>query len=158
MVSRKFATAMHLGVALLSFMCLGSSAKAANPETPTAIAQDHEISAEKFVNQRLQVWQDRLNLKDWNIKIQMTRADKLEPKTLGNINWDADVKSAKIAVLSTYDYKLPYRDMLADMEFTVVHELVHLELSSLPRSEASRRVEERAVNEIASALLKLAKR
>jgi hypothetical protein len=46
--------------------------------------------------------------------------------------------------------------MLDDMEFTIVHEMVHLELASLPRSEASRRVEEHAVNEIATALLKLA--
>jgi hypothetical protein len=48
--------------------------------------------------------------------------------------------------------------MLDDMEFTVVHELVHLQLSSLPRSEASRSAEEHAVNEIAGALLKLAKK
>jgi hypothetical protein len=47
--------------------------------------------------------------------------------------------------------------MLDDMEFTVVHEMVHLQLASLPRSEASRRVEEHAVNELAAALLKLAK-
>jgi hypothetical protein len=98
-----------------------------------------------------------LDLKDWQIKFQLVRTDALEPKTLGNINWDADVKSAKISVLSSYDYKLPYREMLDDMEFTVVHELVHLQLASLPRSEASRRVEEHAVNELASALLKLAK-
>jgi hypothetical protein len=44
------------------------------------------------------------------------------------------------------------------MEVTVVHELVHLELASLPRSDASRRVEEHAVNEIANALLRLARR
>jgi hypothetical protein len=48
--------------------------------------------------------------------------------------------------------------MLDDMEFTVVHELVHLQLSSLPRSEASRSAEEHAVNEITQALLNLAKR
>jgi hypothetical protein len=45
--------------------------------------------------------------------------------------------------------------MLQDMEFTVVHELIHLELSSLPRSDASRREEEYAVNRITEALLKL---
>jgi len=61
-------------------------------------------------------------------------------------------------VLSPEDYKLPYKAMLDDMEFTIVHELVHLELASLPRSEASRRVEEHAVNEIADALLNLARR
>jgi Zn-dependent peptidase ImmA (M78 family) len=46
------------------------------------------------------------------------------------------------------------------MEFTVVHELVHLELSSLTknfksRSEESYSGEEQAVNRMADALLKL---
>ena len=41
------------------------------------------------------------------------------------------------------------------MEFTVVHELIHLQLSSLPRSEASRSAEERAVNHITEALIQL---
>jgi hypothetical protein len=76
---------------------------------------------------------------------------------LGNIHWDTDTKHASISVLSSYDYKLPYPEMLADMELTVVHELVHLHLASLPRSDASRRVEEHAVNELSKALLKLSK-
>jgi hypothetical protein len=37
----------------------------------------------------------------------------------------------------------------------VVHELIHLELASLPKSEASRRKEETAVNQLAEALLAL---
>jgi hypothetical protein len=142
---------MHFGVASFLFLVSSISAVAANPE------REREIAAEHFVAQKVQLWQDRLNLKDWDIRFQLVRTDKLEPKTLGNINWDADVKVAKISVLSTYDYKLPYRAMLDDMEFTVVHEMVHLQLASLPRSEASRRVEEHAVNELAAALLKLAK-
>jgi len=120
--------------------------------------QDRDAAAAKFVAQRLQIWQDRMNLKDWDIRVELVRADKLEPKTLGNIHWDTDIKVATIGVLSPEDYKLPYKAMLDDMEFTIVHELVHLELASLPRSEASRRVEEHAVNEIADALLNLARR
>ena len=99
-----------------------------------------------------------MNLKDWDIHVELVRADKLEPKTLGNIHWDTDVKQATIGVLSPLDYQLPYNAMLADMEVTIVHELVHLELASLPRSDASRRVEEHAVNEIAAALLRLSRR
>jgi hypothetical protein len=41
------------------------------------------------------------------------------------------------------------------MELTVVHELVHLDLASLPRSQASRSSEEHAVNGIAQAMLQL---
>jgi 1-acyl-sn-glycerol-3-phosphate acyltransferase len=107
------------------------------------------------VNARLPLWQQRLNLQDWKISIIMSHPADLKPKTLGNIHWDADKKSAVIRVLDASDYRLPYREMLEDMEFTVVHELIHLELSSLPRSEASRRDEEHAVNTIADALLKL---
>jgi hypothetical protein len=47
--------------------------------------------------------------------------------------------------------------MLKDLEFTVVHELIHLELASLPKSEASRRSEEFAVNQLTEALLSLAR-
>ena len=107
-------------------------------------------AAEKYFAEKIQVWQDRLNLRDWDIRFQLVRTNKLEPKTLGNINWDSDVKKATISVLSSYDYTLPYQQMLDDMEFTVVHEMVHLHLASLPRSEASRRVEEHAVNELAA--------
>jgi hypothetical protein len=97
-----------------------------------------------------------MNLKDWNIRVQLLRANQLEPQTLGNIHWDTDKKSATIGVLSPLDYNMAYEPMLKDMEFTIVHELVHLELASLPKSEASRRVEETAVNQLADALLRLA--
>jgi hypothetical protein len=155
MVSKKLATAMQLGVASLLFIGLCSSATAVTPESAT---RERDIETEKFVAQKLQIWQERLDLKDWDIKVQIVRKDKLEPKTLGNVNWDMDVKAATISVLSPYDYTLQHKEMLADMEFTVVHELVHLHLASLPRSDASRRVEEHAVNELASALIKLANR
>jgi hypothetical protein len=79
----------------------------------------------------------------------------LKPKTLGNIHWDADVKRASIKILSPEDYKLAFPDALKDMEFTVVHELVHLQLSSLPRNDASRSAEEKAVNTLTEALLNL---
>ena len=60
-----------------------------------------------------------------------------------------------IRVLDASDYQLSCRDAQADMELTLLHELVHLELSSLPRSQASRHEEELAVNRIADALLRL---
>jgi len=155
MVSSKLATARYFGVASLLLIGFCISANAANPESLTP--RERETAAEKFVAQKVQLWQERLNLKDWNITFELVRPDKLEPKTLGNIKWDSDVKAAKIQVLSAYDYQLPYREMLDDMEFTVVHEMVHLHLASLPKSDASRRVEEHAVNELAAALLRLAR-
>jgi|SRR5579871_1710220 len=138
---------------VFSLVPLTSNALAQQPADPGP--RERGLAAESFVNARLSVWQHRLNLDDWKITIIMSHPSDLKPKTLGNIHWDADKKSAVIRVLDSSDYKMSFPDMLDDMEFTVVHELIHLELSSLPRSEASRRDEEHAVNQIADALLKL---
>jgi hypothetical protein len=140
---------------IVALLALSGFAQPAADRAPAPGSHERTATAESFTTERLWVWQKRLNLQDWNIDIVMSRTNELKPKTLGNIHWDADKKTAVIRVLDPADYKLPFKDMLADMEFTVVHELIHLELSSLPRSEASRRDEEHAVNQIADALLKL---
>jgi hypothetical protein len=117
------------------------------------------LSAESFTAEKLWVWQKRLKLESWNITVAVARAGELKPKTLGNIHWDLDKKTALIHVLDPADYTLPFDAMLQDMEFTVVHELIHLELSPvlspLQRSDENRRDEEHAVNYMAQALLDL---
>ena len=142
---------------LLSLAVASVGAVSASAQQPpsTGTASDCNRSAERYVTERLSVWQHRLKLQDWKITVAMAHPSELKPKTLGNIHWDADSKSAAIHVLDPSDYRMACRDMLDDMEFTVVHELIHLELSSLPRSQASRRDEEFAVNRIADALLAL---
>ena len=124
------------------------------PETPPEPgARNREAMAIEYLNSRLPLWQQRLKLQDWNVSIVMAPPIDLRSGTLGNIRWDAYKKKAVIRVQSAADYHTPYREMVKDMEFTLVHELLHLELSSLPRSEASRSDEEHAVNRIADALL-----
>lgn len=118
--------------------------------------EQRQIAA-TFVQERLAIWQERLKLKDWKISIVMARRSDLKPKTLGATHWDKDKKCASISVLDPGEYHLPFRDILNDLELTVVHELVHLDLSALPRSEASRSSEEHAVNRLADALLALDK-
>jgi hypothetical protein len=140
---------------LLSITSLSSGATSGS--IPSSIQEQRESAAQKFVTEALRTWQQRLDLKDWNIHVELVRPDALEPKTLGNVHWDLNTKHATIDVLSAYDYTLPTPEMLNDMEFTVVHELVHLHLASLPRSEASVRTEEHVVNELARALLNLAR-
>src|SRR5579885_936898 len=144
-----------LPLVLLPGFCFGASVQ--KPATDMS-ARDCAQMAQPYVVERLAVWQQRLKLEDWKISVIMSHPSDLKPKTLGNIHWDADKKSAVIRVLDASDYQMGCRDMLDDMEFTVVHELIHLELSSLPRSEASRRDEEYAVNQITDALLHLDRR
>jgi hypothetical protein len=171
MVSKKFAAAIHLGLAALlplvvvalvhgsgSFTKAHKAAPAAANRRVSAADEEREAVAQRFVSQSLATWQQRLDLKDWKIQVDLVRPASLEPKTLGNIHWDINTKEATICVLSAYDYTLPTQPMLDDMEFTIVHELVHLHLSALPHTDDSVVPEEHAVNELAHALLQLAKR
>ncbi len=115
--------------------------------------------AQHFVDERLAVWRQRLKLEDWKISAVMTRKTSLAPQTLGGIHWDKHKRSAEIWVLDPADYALPFHEMLDDMELTVVHELMHLELTSLPRGQANRgAAEERAVSGLADAMLALDRR
>jgi hypothetical protein len=116
-------------------------------------ASECAASADGFLEGRLAFWQQRMELQGWKITVVMSPASDLKPKTLGNIHWDAEKKTATIRVLSASEYRMECPEMLQDMEFTLVHELVHLEISSLPRSTASRGEEESAVNRITDALL-----
>lgn len=95
---------------------------------PAVKPHERTLFAESFAAEKVWVWQKRLNLQDWNITVAIARATELKPKTLGNIHWDSDKKTATIHVLDPADYTLPFEAMLKDMEFTVVHELIHLEL------------------------------
>ena len=150
-----------MGLLALTTLASALAQTPADVRSPEVSAQEGSAQfeaarkAEQFVNERLTVWTKRLNLDGWQISVVMTRHDDLKTNTLGGIRWDKTKKSAVIKVQDASDYRLPFGEMLNDMEFTIVHELVHLELASLPRSEASRSNEEHAVNQIAEALLRL---
>ena len=133
-------------------LCAQNSAQN-SPSDPESESANREILANRYVHEVLPYWQNRLQLTDWTITILMSRREDLRPGTLGNIHWDADKKSATIRVLDAADYPTPITAALKDMEFTIVHELIHLELASLPRSEASRSDEEFAINHLTDALL-----
>lgn len=149
---------------LRSVLVAGSLFLANLPLAHSAQAQslptrERTLMAQSFTSEKLWEWQKRLNLDDWKISVVIVRTGDLKPKTLGNIHWDSDRKTATIRVLDPMDYKLKDQAMLDDMEFTVVHELIHLELapvlSPLQRNEANRMEEEHAVNHMAQALLDL---
>jgi hypothetical protein len=150
------ALSRNVVIGCLMLLCASVSAFGQTTEvSPPATAAERTQLAQQFVDQKLAIWRQRLKLEDWRISVAMARQSDLAPKTLGGIKWDKPKKSAVIWVLDPSDYRLPFREMLDDMELTIVHELVHLELASLPRSQASRSSEEHAVNGIAEAMLGL---
>jgi hypothetical protein len=130
-----------------------------NSNSDANLEAERRALAERFASERLWVWQKRLNLQGWKVSLLVSRASELKPKTLGNIRWDREKKTAVLRTLDPADYNLAFNEMLRDIEFTVVHELIHLEmvpvLSDLQRTEENRREEEDAVNHMAEALLKL---
>jgi len=145
-------------VVLFAFTRSSRAQSAAEPcVKPTA--RERTALVESFATEKLWRWQKRLNLEDWKISVEVARANDLKAHTLGNIHWDTDKKTAVIHVLDPADYRLPFADVLQDIEFTVVHELIHLELAPvlapLQRNDANRREEEHAVNHMTDALLHL---
>jgi hypothetical protein len=106
-----------------------------------------QSGTEAYLRDRMEIWKERLKLQGWSVSLEMSRQSDLRPGTLGNLHWDADKKTAVIRVLASSDSRV--------MEDTIVHELIHLELASLPRTDASRSDEEFAVNHLAEALLEL---
>lgn len=143
----------HLAAALLLASLAASPLRA-----ETSSIDDKRQIASTFIAEKLAVWQKRLNLQDWTVTVVTSRKADLKQGTMGKIKWDKGKKTATIWTVDVADYTLSNEELLKDLEFTVVHELIHLELASLPKSEASRRSEEFAVNRLAEALLALDRR
>jgi hypothetical protein len=113
------------------------------------------VVSNEQVGDWLRMWQKRLRLEDWKIEVRIVRVWDLERGTLGHIDWSAPRKTALIKILNPADYELPKDKIAADMELSVVHELVHLHLSALPLNKSSRRAEEQVVSLLADALVNL---
>jgi hypothetical protein len=148
---------MRFGFPLAAALLLTHVATAPLWAEAESVEEKRQLAA-SFVAERLPVWQNRLHLEDWTVSVVITRKTDLKQGTMGKIRWDKRKKIATIWAMDAGDYTLPTAEMLKDLEFTVVHELIHLELASLPKNEASRRTEEFAVNQLAEALLALDRR
>lgn len=115
------------------------------------------VVTETQVQRWLRVWQKRLSLEDWDITAHIVRRRELKPDTLGNLRWNSADKTASIRILDPLDYDLPADEIPNDMEYTVLHELVHLQLATIPKAPGSKDVEERVVNGIGDALFSMEK-
>jgi hypothetical protein len=145
------------GLLLSQILILGAVVAYAQPYPAEPAAEERAPVAQRFATDRLSYWQQKLNLQDWHIAVLLSPADQLRHDTVGNVHWDLDQKTATIRILDPADYHQPWQPMLLDMEFTIVHELIHLQLAPVlagfPRNDTSRRDEEFAVNHMTEALL-----
>ncbi len=145
-------------VVVLAALGIGVSLGApAAPDKPAPNAPAVAIVTQTQVENWTHEWQKRLDLLDWHVAVQIVRASDLKPDTLGNLRWNSGSKTATIRVLNPADYDLAPADIPSDIEYTIVHELIHLNLAGLPHSGASPVTEERVVNKISEALFALEK-
>ena len=127
-----------IAVALLATSCLTVQAVQLAP------LQAH-------LQKQLKIWQKRLGLDDWDLSLQVVRKSALDRDTWGNAEWDSDTKSGVISVLDPQDYNLKGANLKRDMECTIVHELVHIQVS--PLDSGNPEAHEEVVNRIMNALL-----
>ena len=103
------------------------------------------------LEKQLRSWQKRLSMEDWNLSVQVVRKAALDKDTWGNAEWDSDHKTGVINVLDPQDYNLKGTELKRDMECTIVHELVHIQVSPLDPNNPE--AHEEIVNRIMNALL-----
>jgi hypothetical protein len=78
------------------------------------------------LHKTLDFWQQKLQLTQWTITLEVVRDRALGGVSMGDIAWDIVNKRAFIRVLCEEDYDLPLAMARLDQQATVVHELVHL--------------------------------
>jgi hypothetical protein len=103
------------------------------------------------LERQMKFWQKRLGLEDWSIALRLVRQDQLDRNAWGTAEWDPDRKTGLISVLDPRDYNLRRSDLKLDMECTIVHELVHIQVSPLDARDEV--VREEVVNKIMAALM-----
>lgn len=63
--------------------------------------------------------------------VRLVRRSSLEKNTWGDAEWDQQGKTGTINVLDPVDYNLKGAGLKRDMECTLVHELVHIQVGRL---------------------------
>ena len=103
-------------------------------------------------------WQPVLRLQDWDIEIMYVKPYELDPDTGGQVIRCDGKKTARIKVLDP-DYRDPCLIVKPDVEYTVVHELVHIHFAVFDDLEGpADTLYEQWIHRLASALLALDRR
>ncbi|HEY2018565.1 MAG TPA: hypothetical protein VGH38_33905 [Bryobacteraceae bacterium] len=106
---------------------------------------------ESRLDRQMRFWQKRLGLEEWNLSLRVVRQTEIDRNSWGAAEWDPDAKSGTISVLDPRDYNLHGGELKLDMECTIVHELVHIQVS--PLAARDEHVREEVVNRIMVALM-----
>ncbi len=99
----------------------------------------------------MKFWQKRLGLDEWSFVLRVVRQSEIERNSWGAAEWDPEAKTGIISVLDPRDYNLKGEELKTDMECTIVHELVHIQVSPLAAHDEGQR--EEVVNKIMAALM-----
>jgi hypothetical protein len=106
---------------------------------------------ESRLQSQMKLWQKRLGMEDWNVTLHIVRQAEINPNAWGTAEWDPVDRTASINVLDPRDYNLKGSELKLDMECTIVHELVHIQVS--PLAARDEHIREEVVNHIMTALL-----
>ena len=106
---------------------------------------------EARLDHQMKMWQKRLSLEDWNLTVRLVRQSEIDSKSWGMAEWDPVAKTGTISVLDPRDYNLHGGELKLDMECTIVHELVHIQVSPLDARDEG--VREEVVNKLMAALM-----
>jgi hypothetical protein len=113
------------------------------------------ILTQEELEQKLQEWQKRLRLQDWNIDVKIKRARDILDGCQAEVNWVLTKKMAIISIMDPFDYPSDSMEP-QDMEDSLVHELLHLHLapiSNYGNDDNYQIFEEQAIESIASGLI-----
>jgi len=127
------------------------------PTHPVAVSHDHRspsfAAGSDLAREKLRIWQERLGFLNWNLRIAVVPEAALHRNTVGDLQWQQPGRASLRAMdASAYDSECAFH---ADMEDTIVQELVHLHLAFEPRMQKRGPAEEQIVQEITDALLRL---
>jgi len=106
---------------------------------------------ETRLEHQMRIWQKRLGLEEWSLSVRIVRQSEIDHNSWGAAEWDPSAKTGMISVLDPRDYNLHGSDLKLDMECTIVHELVHIQVSPLDARDEL--VREEVVNKIMTALM-----
>jgi hypothetical protein len=109
---------------------------------------------ESRLDRQMHFWQKRLGLEEWNLSVRLVRQSEIDRNSWGASEWDPEARTGTISVLDPRDYNLHGGELKLDMECTIVHELVHIQVS--PLDARDQLIREEVVNRIMNALLQRA--